>query len=259
MTSTDINALFSDAEQDGDISPEAAQVINITDMGGQIQQGLGISVDDVTASEVVLLTQLLDDSSSISSGGNTQVVCDGHNLVLEALEGSNQNDGILAHATTLNSGTLYPYQPIDSHIRLGANYSPRGTTPLYDQAIVALATVIAKAKEFTDNGVACRTVTLIMTDGCDVGSRARPSDVAKVVGDMLRQETHIISAMGINDGHTDFKKVFANMGIQDEWILTPGNTESEIRKAFQVFSQSAVRVSQNADSFSQTAIGGFGQ
>jgi len=198
MSKTDLNTLFSDAEADGDISSGTAAVINIVDIGQQIQAGLGINVDDVLASEVVLVTQLIDDSSSIAYNNNTKVVCDGHNLVIEALEGSKQNDGILAHATALNSGVLYPYQSIDPGIHLGMNYQPHGNTPLYDQTIVTLATVLAKSKEFTDNGVACRTVTLLVTDGADVGSSARASDVKKVVDDMLRQEMHIIAAMGIS-------------------------------------------------------------
>ncbi|WP_041429419.1 hypothetical protein [Synechococcus sp. PCC 7502] len=56
-----------------------------------------------------------------------------------------------------------------------------------------------------------------------------------------------------NDGYTDFQQIFKEMGISDRWILTPGNSDSEIRQAFQVFSQSAVRVSQGA-----TGLGGFG-
>ncbi len=65
--------------------------------------------------------------------------------------------------------------------------------------------------------------------------------------------------MSIDDGgHTDFHKVFKQMGIRDEWILTPGNNQTEIRRAFQVFSQSAVRASQGAASFSQSSLGGFG-
>ena len=41
------------------------------------------------------------------------------------------------------------------------------------------------------------------------------------------------------------------MGIPDRWILTPGNSASEIRRAFAVFSQSAVRASQGVQ------LGGF--
>jgi len=121
-----------------------------------------------------------------------------------------------------------------------------------------LGTVLAKAQEFSDNGVPVRTVTLIITDGADCGSvRASASNVASLVADMLRTENHIIAAMGINDGGTDFHQVFKEMGIRDEWILTPSNSDTEIRKAFQVFSQSAARVSQSATNFNQS-LGGFG-
>ena len=59
---------------------------------------------------------------------------------------------------------------------------------------------------------------------------------------MQRAENHIVAAMGISDGTTDFRKVFRDMGIEDKWILTPGQSAQEIRQAFQVFCQSAVRV-----------------
>jgi hypothetical protein len=83
--------------------------------------------------------------------------------------------------------------------------------------------------------------------------------VKVIVEDMLRSENHIIAAMGIDDGgHTNFRQVFQEMGIRDEWILMPGNSQKEIRQAFALFSQSAVQASQNAGNFSQTALGGFG-
>jgi hypothetical protein len=41
-------------------------------------------------------------------------------------------------------------------------------------------------------------------------------------------------------------------------ILTPGSDVSPIRRAFQVFSQSAVRASQSAAHFGQAVLGGFG-
>jgi hypothetical protein len=137
------------------------------------------------------------------------------------------------------------------------NYEASQGTPLYDQSVVLLGSVLAKAQEFTRNGVVARSVTLIITDGADLHSRrSSAKDVAALVGDMTRSEAHIIAAMGISDGTTDFRAVFREMGIEDRWILTPGNNPSEIRKAFQVFSQSAVRASQAA-SFSSSTLGGF--
>ena len=135
---------------------------------------------------------------------------------------------------------------------------PNQGTPLYDQTAVVLGTVLAKVWEFQESGVPVRTVTLLITDGADQHSRYQtPATVRPLVEDMLRAESHIIAAMGINDGCTDFRTVFRDLGIQDEWILTPGDTASEIRTAFQVFSQSAVRASQGTAAFTQSALGGF--
>jgi hypothetical protein len=133
-----------------------------------------------------------------------------------------------------------------------ANYDPHLATPLYDQTAIVLGTVIAKAQELAQAGIAVRTVTLLITDGADYGShRCTAADVEAIVADMLAQEHHIVAAMGISDGATDFRAVFRAMGIPDRWILTPGNSASEIRRAFAVFSQSAVRASQGAQ------LGGF--
>jgi hypothetical protein len=133
-----------------------------------------------------------------------------------------------------------------------ANYNPSLGTPLFDQTVVLLGTVIAKAQELAQAGIAVRTVTLIITDGADYGStRMKPGDVKAIVDDMLAHEHHIVAAMGISDGSTDFRAVFKAMGIPDRWILTPGNSATEIRRAFAVFSQSAVRASQGVQ------LGGF--
>ena len=243
-----INDLFQSAHEEGLLSPTSMQVLDVNDIGIQIQAGLGIDVDDVMASEVVLVTIMPDDSGSIRFSKNAQAVRGGHNSVLDALSTSKQNDNILIHNRYLNGHVLYPYCLLSQAVRMTPqNYDPNLGTPLYDQTLVLLGTVLAKAQEFSDNGVPVRTVTLIITDGADAGSvRADAQSVASVVNDLLKAETHIIAAMGIDDGYTDFYQVFKEMGIRDEWILTPGNSDSEIRQAFQVFSQSAVRVSQSA-------------
>lgn len=255
-----INDLFQSAHEDGLLSTTSLQALDVNDLGAQIQAGLGIEVDDFTASEVVLVTIMPDDSGSIRFGSNAQAVRGGHNCILDALSQSCQKDNILIHNRYLNGHVLYPYCPLEQAIRMTCqNYNPHLGTPLYEQTVVLLGTVLAKAQDFSDNGVPVRTITLIITDGADEGSRRSGArDVAAIVSDMLRAENHIVAAMGIDDGYTDFRQVFKEMGIRDEWVLTPGNSDSEIRKAFQVFSQSAVRVSQSAGSFNQGSFGGFG-
>lgn len=251
-----LNTLFQSAQADGVLSNASIQALNIVDIGAQIQAGLGTPVDDVMASEVVLVTIMPDDSGSIRFAGNGAVVRAGHNTVLDTLAMSPQQDQILVHNRYLNGAVLYPYCSVDQAIRMDQhNYDPNLGTPLYDQTLVLLATVLAKAQAFIENGVPVRTVSLIITDGADAHSRRSVREVKGMVEDMLRTEDHIIAAMGIHDGQTDFKRVFQDMGLRDQWILTPGNSQTEIRKAFQLFSQSALRASQSAASFN--SLGGF--
>ena len=261
QTTLNIGNLFGSATATGAVSDDTFELLGINDLGNQIQNGFGISVDDVQATEVVLVGGLIDDSGSIRFAGNTQTVRDGHNLVIESLTGAGAKtrDGILMTTRYLNGKILFPFVPIGQATKMsGSNYDPDGGTPLYDQSVVFLATMMAKCQEFLDNGVPCRTISLIVTDGADAGShRQTAKTVAKLVGDMYRAENHIIAGMGIHDGSTDFGQVFSDMGILKEWILTPGNSAKDIRAAFHTFSQSAVRASQTAASFSQAAGGGF--
>src|SRR5262245_14828047 len=128
-----VNDLFAAAHAEGVLSPASLQALTAVDLGAQIQAGLGIAVDDVEASEVVLLTIMPDDSGSIRYAGNEQAVRDGHNLVLDALATSKQRDGILAHTRYLNGQVLFPYRTIEQAIRMtDRNYSALQGTPLYD-------------------------------------------------------------------------------------------------------------------------------
>lgn len=248
-----VTRLLEDAHGQGALSSRSLAALDVVDVGAQIQAGLGVTIDDVAASEVVLLTMMPDDSGSIAAAGNTEVVRDGHNFVLAAMRGSRQSGEVLAHTRYLNGHVLTPYTALEHAVEMDAgNYDPRRATPLYDQTVIVLGTVIAKAQELAQAGIAVRTVTLIITDGADYGStRCTAADVHAVVTDMLAQENHIVAAMGISDGSTDFRAVFGAMGIPDRWILTPGNSGPEIRRAFAVFSQSAVRASQGLQ------LGGF--
>jgi len=255
----DIRRLFEAAEEEGTLSPDALAALAAIDIGAQIQAGLGVGVDDVSASEVVLLTIMPDDSGSIRFSGNADAVREGHNAVVEALASSKQKDSILAHTRYLNGFVLYPYRAVALAEKMTRkNYDPSLGTPLYDQTVVLLGTVIAKTQEFAESGVPVRSVTLLITDGADEGScRAKASDVRAIVRDMLSSEQHIVAAMGIDDGRTPFRDVFRSMGIEDRWILTPRSDPGEIRRAFRMFSQSAMRASQHAGAFSRAAAGGF--
>jgi hypothetical protein len=200
MSST-VNELFQTAHEEGVLSGQSLSVLTgAADLGPKIQAALGVPVDEVQASEVVLITMLTDDSGSIRYANNEQAVRDGHNLVLDALAGSKQKDSLLVHTVYLNGLILFPYVTLDQAVKMDtSNYQGIGGTPLYDQTVVLLGTVMAKVQDFADNGVPVRTVTLIVTDGNDEHSvHFRAKDVAPLVADMLMAEDHIIAAMGID-------------------------------------------------------------
>jgi len=254
-----LNSLFGSALNEGSLSAGSANTLCAQDIGAKIKAGLGTPVDEVNASEVVLLTVLIDDSSSM--GGNEQVLMDGYNnLVIQALKDTKQSDGILVHTRYLSDFILDPYTFIDTATPMTpANYSAHlGYTPLHDQTLVTLGAVIAKTQDFANNGVHVRSITLILTDGENNYGRHSAAEVAKVVADMRASENHIIAAMGIGWNEALFRREFTEMGIDPKWILTPKNTPTEVRAALQVFSRSAVRASQSAKNFSQAAGGGFG-
>jgi hypothetical protein len=258
--SKDVRDLFDSSLDEGSLSAAAHDILTLPDLGAKIQQGLGIRVDDVPASEVFLLTLLVDDSYSIRSAGNERLVIDGYNSILAALKESKQESGILVHTRYLNGKVLCPYTPLGNASAInGMSYQATGGTPLYDESVAILGTVLAKTQEFADAGVPARSVTVIITDGADCGSRRHDArDVKAIVADMIRSENHIVAAVGISDGSTDFRRVFHEMGIHDQWILTPGSDKSEIRAAFRVISQTAVRTSRGRGQFSKAAAGGFG-
>ncbi len=253
--------LLQNAHEEGDLSSGSLNALTkIPDIGAIIQQGLGVPIDSVRSSEVILLNILVDDSGSIRMAGNSQPIRDGHNMLIQALLESKQQDNIEVINKYLNGKVLYPYTPLSLVPKMDSiNYDANGGTPLFDETAKLLATVIAKSQDFKNNGIQVRTITLLLTDGDDCHSHtSTAADVKKIVGDMLRSEDHIVAAMGFDNGSCNFNQVFGEMGIPDRWILTANANPSEIRKAFQMFSQSAVRASQSAAHFSQTNLGGFG-
>src|SRR5262252_9377076 len=125
--------LLADAHKTGALSVTGLATLDVIDLGAQIQAGLGVDVDDVAASEVVLVSMMPDDSGSIASAGNVGAVRDGHNLVLDALGQSKQAGEVFVHTRYLNGHVLTPYAPLAGAVRMTArNYRADKGTPLFD-------------------------------------------------------------------------------------------------------------------------------
>jgi len=257
---TTISNLFDNAQEEGSLSQTSLDILTGNDVGGDIMANLGVSVDDVQSSETLLVSILIDDSSSIKFNNNTQAVRDGVNEIVKSLRGCTQNNAILIQLQYINGKVFNSFRLINDADALDSkNYQPGGCTPLFDQTVRILGTTLAKCDQFAGVSVPHRSITWIITDGADVGSsEANERSCKSIVEDMLRQEIHIVGAMGIDDGETDFNKVFQDMGIRPEWIIEAGNTASEIRKVLGFVSQSVSGAAQNSGSFSKTSQAGLG-
>jgi hypothetical protein len=268
-TSTSALSLLQASADEGNLTPASMMAFQALNMGEQIQAGLGVKVDDVEASEVFLMAKVIDDSSSIGHiqadpsdpipMNGPEAICFGSNLLDDALKESKSAADVLVSTRLLNRGLIDAFTPLSAATQLKNhdNYSAYGGTPLYDQTIASVGTVMAKLQEFEDAGVPARATVIIVTDGYDWGSSSDADDVAAVVKDAIRSENVIVYFMGIEDGSTDFVAVANSMGILAEFVLTPKKTATEIRAAFHTASQSNVRASQGGAGFSQAA-GGFG-
>jgi hypothetical protein len=111
--------------------------------------------------------------------------------------------------------------------------------------------VVAKTQEFSSQGVPVRSVTVIITDGDDNASRSVASDVATLVGDLERSEMHIVMMIGIDDGGTDYHAVGNAMGLAPNRVMPISSSLSELRRAVNVVSQSALQASQATGTISQ--------
>jgi hypothetical protein len=259
MSQTDVSQLFQDAYDAGELTAGSLKIIG--NIGTRFQNALGTPATEVDSSEATLFSILADNTVSLSALEDE--VIKGQNLCIDALLATKQASSIMMLTEYYEGNILHPYCLLEDAVRMDrTNYKASlGHTPLYDGTLDLLAAVLKKSFEFSNNGQPVRTVSVVVSDGWDNSSRHSAGDVETVISDMLAQENHIVAGMGIvhpGNSPEEFKKIFKAMGIPDLWIKTPSSDPHEIREAFMMVSQSAVRASQSAGSFSQTAAGGFG-
>mgnify|MGYP001599375611 CR=1 FL=1 len=211
---------------------------------------------------LMLLTMMIDDSTSMSFFNNFQTVMEGHNSVLDVLAASPKAPLFLArtqymHGKALASG----YCPLNQVPRITLeNYHLIAGTPLFTASRRILWYVQRRAKEYMEEGNDVRTLTLLLTDGDNREFRKRNTtaqDVCNVVEPMIDSGQHIVAGVGVANPRADFRQVFLDMGIPEQWILTLRSPE-EIRAAFGRFSASAEHSSAGRREFDETQVRGFG-
>lgn len=243
----DLDDLFAGAMNDGVLGPDSRSLLT-GHLGAVVVAGAaGMDVEDIQASDVTLITVLVDQSSSIGYSNLEGAVRDGYNSLLDSFGGSRQKDSILVALWLFNDQqtVTHSYVPVADATRLDQwNYRSSGGTSLYDTWLDALAANVAYAQRLRDGGTPCRSIVVVLTDGEDSTSTRRESDCAKLGRDLLASEQFILAFVGVGN-EADFKQVARRMGIPQRCVLVERSaTAKGLRQAFQLVSQSALRASQ---------------
>ncbi len=246
------------AAEDGDVGVKTQKALLSADTVRQVQKGSGITADEYAESEALLVTILVDDSGSIFDHNNDKPIIEGYNEILEALKGASQKGRILVNCRYLNGKVLCPYNYLETTPKMtSTNFQSGGGTPLYDQALVTFGGVMAKVQEFEGKGINVRSWTLLISDGADYGSRnASAKNVAELIHS-LNSETHMVLALGVSDGSTNFKSIFQEMGVREDRILVSTNDPKTIRKTLRLASQSAAAFNEPVSPTGGASLGGF--
>lgn len=250
MEEAEVGQLMVGAYTDGVLSQASMDALTaVPGVAGEIHAGLG---DDVEAD--FLVTVMPDDSTSIGPA-QEPMVRDGHNLVLQVAR-EEVGSTCLFHTRYLNGRVLNPYVLATAATEMRTdNYAPSGGTPLYDQTVILLGTVLAKWRA-TSSHRPVRTFSVLISDGADTMSRTCTSASARwIVADMLTSGEHIVAAMGIDDGQTNFHRVFGEMGIPGPWILTPDASADDVARAFRTIARSVALAAGDAAAFHQLTAG----
>lgn len=207
----------------------------------------GKDAEDIVASDVLLVTLLVDASSSIHARGLEDAVREGANMLSAALSQTKERDAILMALWTFNDDVrvVHSYVGLDDVTRLDkTNYAGVGCTRLFDTWCDAITANVVYAQRLRDSGTPCKSIVVVVTDGEDVGSKRRASDCKRISEGVLASEQFTLAFVGVGTD-VDFHAVARQMGVPDSCIAVQAQaTPSAIRKVFRMVSQSAIRASQ---------------
>jgi hypothetical protein len=207
----------------------------------------GTPLENIEATDVTLVTILIDASSSIAMSNLEKAVREGQHELLRAFAGSREKDKILVALWTFADSVdvVHSYVPVGDATKLDDhNYRGAGYTRLYDAWCAALTANVTYAQQLRDGGTPVKSVVVAITDGDDTGSQQKPKHCRALSEDVLKTEQFVLAFVGVGQA-SNFRRVAKSMGVPDGCIeVQPQATPEALRKVFQMVSRSAIRASQ---------------
>jgi Mg-chelatase subunit ChlD len=206
----------------------------------------GIDAEELAASEVTLVTILVDASSSIASRGLEDAVVHGYGELLAAFSNAREKEGMLVALWTFNdeARVVHAYVPVDDATRLDrSTYSPVGCTRLYDTFCDALTANVAYADRLRAAGTPTESIVIVITDGEDAGSRRTASDCRDLLRKALATEAWQAAFVGVGTD-VDFRNVAKQMGFPATSVAVCEHaTPASLRALFRMVSQATLAAS----------------
>ena len=247
ISKSDVHDIFNNASETGMITPQSANLI-IGNMGELVVQGAnGIDTDDIESSDVTLVTIIIDRSQSM--GHLKDAVTESYKSMINSFIGSKQSDDIMVSLWIYGSDVslVHSYTPVnDIDVNDTSWYQIGGMTALHDAWFNAVSSNVAYAQQLRDSGTPCKSIVVIATDGQENASRQVDAGKCKQLShDLLKSEQFILAFVGIGPDEDEYKAEAENIGIPDGCIMIETDVNpSNLRRIFQVISQSAIKASQ---------------
>jgi hypothetical protein len=195
-------------------------------------------IDDLASAECFLLFVGIDESGSMDPFVDDMKTA--LNNFKDSISNSKESDIILIARADFNEDVdISGYKTVNN---FETKYSCGGRTKLYDTIVEGKQRLLDYIGHLKTNGMQTRAVFSIFSDGEDNSSSYSLSDAAKAIEELKKQEI----ATAIIGFGSEAANIGNKLGIKS--ILNVGTSSSELRKAFNMLSKSAISTSKAAGS-----------
>lgn len=241
-----IDDLFQSARSDG-LTDDTMDLVVSNLNGPTMIAAVGVSLDEIASNEVTLAMNIIDMSGSMAPHANDLVTAYNQEY-LAAMIGSSAADDILMSTIVFNQDValLHGYMPLKDVPPLSRlSYDPSGSTALYDAVAGGFTNMVLYAQQLRQSGVMVRCIVIVYSDGDDNASKQRAAQIRRAATELLKHEIYTLAYVGFRSGGinpAELRQLADEIGFPD--VLAAGLSHQELRRIFNLVSQSTISMSQ---------------
>jgi uncharacterized protein YegL len=229
--------------------------ISENNIGEDFDFTFNFNPEDVEVEDTINAVFAIDVSGSV--GSYVDELNKGLNEFVQRMQASHVATKLFVSIVEFESSVKVRsgFQPISQIPNIDFSKSIGGMTALYDGTKIALENALNYRDGLENAGVNCKTLLFVITDGDDNASTNNPSDVKKIITDLMKEERNfasfeaILFGIGKSSGmEPTFNQAAAEMGINK--VATIDNTASDIKKMIAFISSSVSSASAGGQAIS---------